>query len=155
MGTLLQDFRFALRQLRKAPSFAVTAVLTLALGVGANTAIFSIVNSLVLKPLPVANPQQIAMLALGQNHGPLLPTFSWPEFKEIRAQSSHSFSDVAVNALGLDGFAMEGQQPQRIMTAYVSGNFFETFGLRPAAGRLFPAQRRRNPWPRPGAGPEL
>jgi predicted permease len=137
MGILLQDLRFALRQLRKAPSFAVTAVLTLALGIGANTAIFSIVNSLVLKPLPVANPQQIAMLALGQNHGPLMPVFSWPEYKEIRAQSRHSFSDVAVNSTGLDGFAMQGQQPQRIMTAYVSGNFFETFGLRPAAGRLF------------------
>jgi predicted permease len=137
MGTLLQDLRFALRQLRKAPSFAVTAVLTLALGVGANTAIFSIVNSLVLKPLPVENPQQIATLALGQNHGPILPFFSWPEYKEIRAQSRHSFSDVAVNGSGLDGFAMQGQQPQRIMTAYVSGNFFETFGLRPAAGRLF------------------
>ena len=136
MGILLQDLRFALRQLRKAPSFAVTAVLTLALGVGANTAIFSIVNSLVLKPLPVANPQQIATLALGQNHGPMLPMFSWPEYKEIRAQSRHSFSDVAVNS-GLDGFAMQGQQPQRIMTAYVSGNFFETFGLQPAAGRLF------------------
>jgi putative ABC transport system permease protein len=136
MGTLIQDLRFAFRQLGRAPSFAVTAVLTLALGIGANTAIFSLVNSLLLKPLPVENPQQIAELALRQNHGPLLPIFSWQEFKQIRAQSSRSFSDVLVNTLGLDGIATQGQQPQRIMTSYVSGNFFSALGLKPAAGRL-------------------
>jgi predicted permease len=136
MGTLLQDLRFAFRQLRKAPSFAVTAVLTLALGIGANTAIFSLVNSLILKPLPVANPSQLAELGQRQNHGLLFPQFSWPEYKQIRDESRSSFSDVFVHALGLDGFAVQGQQPQRIMTSYVSGNFFEGLGLKPAAGRL-------------------
>jgi predicted permease len=111
-------------------------VLTLALGIGANTAIFSLVNSLLLKPLPVANPSQLAELGQRQNHGPLLPQFSWPEFKQIREQSRDSFSDVFVHALGLDGFATEGQQPQRILTSYVSGNFFDGLGLKPAAGRL-------------------
>lgn len=136
MGTLLQDLRFTFRQLGKAPSFAVTAVLTLALGIGANTAIFSLVNSLLLKPLPVANPQQLASLGQRQNHGPLLPNFSWPEFKQIRAQSQSSFSQVFVHSLSLDGFAVEGQQPQRILTSFVSGNFFDALGLKPAAGRL-------------------
>jgi predicted permease len=137
MGTLLQDLRFAFRQLRKAPSFAITAVLTLALGIGANTAIFSLVNSLMLKPLQVANPSELASLGQRQNHGPLLPQFSWPEFKQIREQSRGLFSDVFIHALGLDGFATEGQQPQRILTSYVSGNFFAGLGLKPAAGRLF------------------
>ena len=137
MGTLLQDLRFAFRQLRKAPSFAVTAVLTLALGIGANTAIFSLVNTILLKPLPVADPQQIAALSLGQGNGPSLPYFSWQEYKLIRAQSSRSFSNLFIHGLGMDGFAMKGQQPQRIMTSYVSGNFFEGLGLKPAAGRLF------------------
>jgi len=136
MGTLLQDLRFALRQLGRAPAFAVTAVLTLALGIGANTAIFSLVNSLLIKPLPVANPQQLASLGQRQSHGPLLPFFSWPEFKQIRSQSQSSFSYVFAHTLGLDGFATQGQQPQRVLTSYVSGNFFEALGLRPAAGRL-------------------
>ena len=136
MGTLFQDLRFAFRQLRKAPSFAVTAVLTLALGIGANTAIFSLVNSLLLKPLPVPNPSQLASLGQRQNHGLLFPQFSWPEYKQIRDEARGSFSDVFVHALGLDGFATEGQQPQRIMTSYVSGNFFQGLGLKPAAGRL-------------------
>ncbi len=137
MGTLFQDLRFALRQLRKAPSFAATAVLTLALGIGANTAIFSLVNSLLLKPLPVPNPEQIATLVLHENNGPLGQGLSWNEFKQVRSQSGRSFSDVFAWTLNLDGLAVKGQQPERIMTAYVSGNFFEGLGLKPAAGRLF------------------
>jgi predicted permease len=137
MGTLLQDLRFAFRQLRKAPSFAVTAVLTLALGIGANTAIFSLVNSLLLKPLPVTNAQQIMTVVLRENNGPLQQALSWPEVKEIRKQSSHSFSDVFAYGISLDGLAAPGQQPDRIMTAFVSGNFFEGLELKPAAGRLF------------------
>jgi predicted permease len=136
MAILFQDLRFALRQLRKSPSFAVTAILTLALGIGANTAIFSLVNSLLLKPLPIPYPQQMTALAISQDNGPSLPNFSWPEFKQIRAQSSRSFSFVFCHALGLDGFAAAGQQPQRILTAYVSGNFFDGLGLKAAVGRL-------------------
>jgi hypothetical protein len=130
MGTLFQDLRFALRQLRKAPSFAATAVLTLALGIGANTAIFSLVNSLLLKPLPVPNAEQIAALAPRENNGPLQQAFSWNEYKQVRAQSGRSFSDLFAYTLGLDGLAMKGQQPDRIMTTYVSGNFFAGLGLK-------------------------
>jgi predicted permease len=137
MGTLIQDLRFALRQLGRAPGFAVTTVLTLALGIGANTAIFSLVNSLLLKPLPVAAPQRIAELALGKTHGAMLPFISYQEFKQIRAQSGRAFSDVLCQTLGLDGIAVAGQQPQRIVTGYVSGNYFNALGLKPAAGRLF------------------
>jgi len=136
MGLLLQDLRFAFRQLRNSPSFAVTAVLTLALGIGANTAIFSMVNSFLLKPLPVENPQQIATLTYTQNHGSLQRPFSSPEFKAIRAQSRNSFSEIFAVGAGLDGFATAGQQPERIITAYVSGDFFPALGVHPAAGRL-------------------
>jgi len=137
MGTLLQDLRFALRQLRKSPSFAVTATLTLALGIGANTAIFSLVNTLLLKPLPVPDGQQIMTLAPRENNGPLQQNLSWPEYKEIRAESGGSLSDVVASVLSLDGLATGGQQPDRILTSFVSGNFFEGLELKPAAGRLF------------------
>jgi MacB-like periplasmic core domain len=137
LETLFQDLRFAFRQLRKAPSFAATAVLTLALGIGANTAIFSLVNSLLLKPLPVPNAEQIATLAPRENNGPLQQLLSWNEFKQIRAQSGRSFSDLFAYSINLDGLAMKGQQPDRILTTYVSGNFFAGLGLKPAAGRLF------------------
>jgi predicted permease len=137
MGTLIQDLRFAFRQLGRAPSFAITAVLTLALGIGANTAIFSLVNSLLLRPLPVDHPSQIAELAIGQNKNAMLPFLSFQEFRQIRSQSSGSFSDIFLGTLGLDGIAIQGQQPQRIMTTYVSGNYFSGLGLKPATGRLF------------------
>jgi predicted permease len=137
MGTLFQDLRFALRQLRKAPSFAATAVLTLALGIGANTAIFSLVNTLLLKPLPVPNPEQIMSLLLRESNGPMTAAFSWNEYKQIRSQSERSFSDIFAYTVSLDGLAFKGQQPDRIMTTFASGNLFEGLGLKPAAGRLF------------------
>jgi predicted permease len=137
MGTLFQDLRFAFRQLGRAPSFAITAVLTLALGIGANTAIFSLVNSLLLRPLPVQNPGQVAELAEALGKGPMFPNFSLPEFKQVRAEAGHSFSGIAAATMGLDGISIKGQQPERILTTYVSGNFFHVLGLKPAAGRLF------------------
>jgi predicted permease len=137
MGNLIQDLRFTFRQLGRAPGFFATAVLTLALGIGVNTAIFSLVDSLLLRPLPVASPSQLSELAQSQNHGPQIPLFSLPEYRAIQAQTQSSFSGIAVNATGLDGFATSGLQPQRILTSYVSGNFFSVLGLKPAAGRLF------------------
>jgi predicted permease len=137
MGILFHDLRFALRQLRRTPGFTITAVLTLALGIGANTAIFSLVNAVLFKPLPVADPQQITTLTYRQNHGTLQRSFSLPEFRAIRAQSQTSFSDIIAVSAGIAGFAGKGPKPERVMTAYVSGNFFDALGVRPAAGRLF------------------
>jgi predicted permease len=136
METLFQDLRFAFRQLNRTPGFTVTAVLTLALGIGANTAIFSLVNAVLFKPLPVADPQRITTLTR-QEHGAIQRTFSMPEFRAIRAQSRTPFSDIIAVSAGLDGFAAQGQKPERVATAYVSGNFFDALGVHPAAGRLF------------------
>jgi putative ABC transport system permease protein len=137
LDNLLRDVRFATRQLLRNRGFATTAILTLALGIGANTAIFSLVNTLLLKPLPVPHPEQIATLVLHENHGSLEQSFSWNEFKLIRAQSKQSFSGIFAWTMNLDGLAVRGQRPDRIMAMYVSGSFFDTFGLKPAAGRLF------------------
>jgi predicted permease len=137
MGNLLQDIRFGIRQLRRAPSFAITAVLTLALGIGANTAVFSLVNFVLLRPLPVPHAEQLMTLVSRQKSASVQNAFSLPEFKTIRAQSGRSFSDVVAYAISLDGISVPGQQPARILTTYVSGNFFSGLGLQPAAGRLF------------------
>jgi predicted permease len=133
----VRDIKFALRQLSKAPGFTVAAVLTLALGIGANTAIFSLVNTLLLKPLPVPDPKQITTLALRENKGTVQVGISWNEYKQIREESGRSFSDVFATDINIDGLAVPGQQPDRIMTMYVSGNLFDGLGLKPAAGRLF------------------
>ncbi len=137
METLVQDLRFALRQFRRSPGFVLTVVLTLALGIGANTAVFSLVNYLLLKPLPVAHAEQIATLATRTGNGLLGQVFSWNEFKEIRRESGSAFSDVFAYGISLDGLAAKGKQPDRVMTSYVSGNFFDALELKPAAGRLF------------------
>jgi macrolide transport system ATP-binding/permease protein len=137
MRGLIQDLRFAVRQLRRAPSFAFTAVLTLAIGIGANTAIFSVVNDFVLRPMPVERPEQLAVIALGQNKQVLFPAVSWPEYKTIREQTTQVFSTVIGSFTSMDGIAMPGHQPQRIITSFVTGNYFSGLGLQPAAGRLF------------------
>src|SRR5689334_10547148 len=87
MTALVQDFRYSLRTLRKSPVFLIVAVLSLALGIGANTAIFTLINQLILQPLPVKNPEQLVMLAgrgkhYGGNNGP--DRLSYPMYQQLR-----------------------------------------------------------------------
>jgi predicted permease len=130
-----QDMRYSLRMLRKSPGFTSVAVLTLALGIGANTAIFSIVDSLLLRPLPVRDPGQLAVLAFRQGHGPLLTQFSMPDLRDIRAQTSRDFPDMLGHMLAFDGISVNGKA-DRALTEYVTGNFFSMLGLKPYVGRL-------------------
>src|SRR6204780_5342477 len=136
METLTQDIRYGARMLLKNPGFLIIAVITLGLGIGANTAIFSMVDSLLLRPLPVEDPGRIVVLAAQQKNGPVQPTLSFPDFRDIQSQSSETFSGLAGYILGLDGLSSAGAKPERIMTSYVSGNFFTTLGLRPVLGRF-------------------
>jgi len=94
LRTLWQDIRFAARMLGKNSGFAAIAVLTLALGIGANTAIFSLVNSLLLRPLPVKDPSQIMVLGFRQQHGPVLVEASYPDWEAISQQADSPFSAV-------------------------------------------------------------
>src|SRR5271156_2943315 len=135
METLLQDIRYGARTLMKNPGFMIVAVITLALGIGANTAIFSMVDAFLLRPLPVAEPAQITVLAFQQKQGTFLTQFSIADYRDIQNQTTEVFSDVFAYQFGLDGLSVDGKA-DRIMTNYVSGNYFSALGLKPALGRL-------------------
>jgi predicted permease len=134
MGTFIQDLRFGLRVLAKNPGFVAMAVLTLALGIGVNTAIFSAVNGLFLRPLPVEKPDQLIGLAIEQKGNPSLANFSYPDFQDFRREASDSCEMLAYR-VGIDGLS-DGPLADRIVTSYVTGNFFTMLGLKPALGRL-------------------
>src|SRR5437016_2640576 len=133
--TTLQDIRFGTRMLRKNLGFTAIAVLTLGLGIGANTAIFSMVNSFLLRPLPVKNPEQITVLAMQLKKGELQTTFSYPEFEDLQKQSSSVFSDVIAMSINAGGLTLNGKA-EPIVVYDVSGNFFAAIGVRPLLGRF-------------------
>ena len=140
METLLQDIRYGARMLMKNPGFMIVAVITLALGIGANTAIFSMVDAFLLRPLPVAEPAQITVLAFRQKQGNFLTQFSIADYRDIQNQTKEVFSDVFAWQFGLDGLSVDGKA-DRIMTNYVTGNYFSALGLKPALGRfILPAE---------------
>src|SRR5262249_52276759 len=145
MNTLLQDVRFALRQLRKAPSFTLVAVLTLALGIGANTAIFTVVNALLLKVLPVEDPKQLVVIGDPQvannrsNGTPRTDVFSYPLYKEIRDRNS-VFNGVCAAATDhrIEVDILEGApSPEKVTGRMVSGDYFQVLGVNAVAGRVF------------------
>ncbi|HKD44879.1 MAG TPA: ABC transporter permease [Candidatus Angelobacter sp.] len=142
MGTLIQDIRFGLRMLVKNPAVTIVAVITLALGIGANTAIFSTVNALFLRPLPVQHPERLIFLAPRQPGAPGYTQFSYPDFRDIRSQSA-GVSDVLAYTVGLIGFDVDGNA-EPIVVSYVSGNMFPALGLTPAAGRLISGEESEN-----------
>jgi predicted permease len=139
MTTLLQDLRYAVRLLRKSPGFTFIAVLTLALGIGANSAIFTVVNSVLLRDLPYTNSQQLVQLFNpGEDGYVRIGEFSPQDFDDL-ARDSKSFSAIASYEYrsGNTGMTLTGEgEPLRIPGAYVSGQFFEVFGIQPVAGRL-------------------
>ena len=145
MNDLIQDLRYAVRQLRKNPGFTLVAVITLALGIGANTGIFTVVNGLLLKMMPVKEPQQLVVVgdptraSQRSNGTPRLDVFSYPLYKELRDRNS-VFSGLCAAASDhhLEVDAGQGQFPdEKITGRMVSGNYFSVLGLEPAAGRLF------------------
>jgi predicted permease len=146
---MLADLRDALRQLRKAPGFTATAVITLALGIGATTAIFTLVHQVMLKPLPVTKPDELWRIGdkvrccnwggYTQGNDGDFALFSWEAYKMFRDHTPE-FTDLAALQAGNAplGVRRAGSQAQADTRngEYVSGNFFRTFGVQPWAGRL-------------------
>lgn len=151
MTTLINDIRFALRQLRKSPGFTLTAILTLALGIGVNTAIFSVVNGMLFSSLGIQQESRVTMLAFQQKGTSWQPNFSLPEYRDMRGQTRNVFSGLTAEQRGVDGLSVSGGKPDRIYTDYVSGNFFSVLGVQPLVGRFF----RPSEGETPGADPVI
>jgi putative ABC transport system permease protein len=133
MDTLGQDIRYALRALAQQRAFAIVAVLTIALGVGANTAIFSVVNAMLLQPLPYPAAERLVLVWTTTGSGQ--SAAAWPEYLDWRAQS-RSFEEMAVarqQSVTLVGDA----EPERVTGAFVSSTLFDVVGARPERGRIF------------------
>jgi predicted permease len=140
MLSFSRDFRYALRTLRTSPVFLTVAVLSLALGIGANTAIFSLIHQLILQPLPVRNPEQLVMLAgrgkhYGGNNGP--DRLSYPMYQEIR-DKNEVFSGMFCTYPATVSATYQGST-ELLGVDFVSGNFFPVLGVGAAAGRVFTA----------------
>jgi len=144
--TCWQDLRFAARMLRKNPGFTAVAVLTLALGIGANTAIFSLMNAVLLRSLPVQNPSQLVLFGAGKWGGIMdeVPSrawqlFSYPFYRQVQ-QDGRVFSGVtAVSSMpnGVHGTIGEASEVEAIDARLVSGTYFATLGVNPVLGRAF------------------
>jgi predicted permease len=145
---MLEDLKFALRQLRKSPGFAVTAILTLALGIGANTAIFSLLDQALLRSLPVRDPQQLVLLeatpfevwngSTSINGGDETAYLSYPMYKDLRDQNK-VFDGLIAMVQAQAGVEWR-EQSALVNTELVSGNYFDVLGVRPAVGRLLVQQ---------------
>ena len=152
LETLLQDLRYSLRRLRKSPGFAATAILTLALGIGATTAIFSVMNAVLLRSMPVPNPQQLVYLHVptgqpygAQETGDSDTSFSQPVFEALR-QDRRAFPEVMAFApLSGDKVAVRvgNDSPEQASGDMVSGNFFSGLGVAMARGRNFAIEDER------------
>src|SRR5215213_2242486 len=132
---MMADIRYALRMLMKNPAFAGVVVLTLALGIGANAAIFSLLDQVLLQSLPVANPDQLAVLSVYEAKEPDIDSsFSYPMYQDLRDRNS-VFSGVIARG-GTQMNVSYGDRTERVSGELVSGNFYEVLGVRPWAGRL-------------------
>ena len=131
MITLLQDLRFSLRQLRKSPGFAIAAILTLTLAIGANAVVFGVLNALILRPVNVPGAKSLYAL----NHKNERDWESYPNYLDLRDRN-HTFDGLA--AMGLSQVALDtGKDPSRIWGFEATGNYFDVLGIQPYLGRFF------------------
>src|SRR5215470_3497150 len=149
MFTLLNELRYGIRQLKKTPGFTIVCILTLALGIGANTAVFSVMNAVLLKSLPVADPERVVYLNTsgaphhGNNTGDWNTSFSYPVYDTLRHQQSalkDVIAYVPISAGGSKVAVRFGPDPEEAEGDMVSGNFFSGLGVRVTRGRGFTEQ---------------
>src|ERR1051325_3407938 len=148
MATFLQDLRYGARMLGKHPGFTIIAVLALALGIGANTAIFSVVDKALVRPLPVSHPEQLTLLSM-QNERGFTTGFAYPDYVDYRDRN-----DVFSGLLGYSQQAISlntSGQSERVDSMVVTGNYFSVLGVEPAIGRAFSPEEDQTPGTHPVA----
>src|SRR6201986_4348695 len=133
MRTLLKDLKFGARALFKSPGFTLVAVASLALWIGANTAIFSLVNTVLLRPLPAREPSRLVSVSVLGKDDSMLP-FSYPTYKDYRERSGEALSGIFAERLGPMSLSRDGNN-QRVWGYLVTGNYFEVLGVAAARGR--------------------
>ncbi len=144
MNTLWQDLRYGARMLGKTPGLTIIALLSMAIGIGANTAIFSLVDKLLLQKLPVKEPEKLALLsAESVNPRFRMNVFSWPDYKDYRAQNQ-VFSDLIASGPRFAGLGT-GAELEQVSCELVSENYFSALGVRLAKGRAFTAEENSAP----------
>ncbi len=134
MSTLLQDFRYALRKLRHSPGFALTAIVTLALGIGANVVVFSVLNSLLLRPMNFPDAKSVFVLQHPHEEGFITLANSYPDYRDLRDRNT-TFSALAMYRFANVGLET-GNGAQPVWGYEVSGNYFDMLGVRPYLGRF-------------------
>src|SRR5262245_32608924 len=150
MQTLFQDLRYGTRMLWKRPGFTLIAVITLALGIGANTAIFSLVNTALLRPLPIEQPKQVVSLNLVFSQGEqTFPVLSYPNYRDFRDRNkvfsgmlAYRFAPISLSNNGVN---------ERVWSYLVTGNYFGLLGVKPVLGRFFTPDDDRKPGGHPVA----
>jgi hypothetical protein len=138
------DIRLALRQLRKAPGFALTAVLTLALAIGANAIVFSVLNALILRPLNVPHPETLFMVERAYLSD-TTPSESYPDYLDLRDRNRSFDSLVLYNIMGGVGLDTGHGNPSVVWPYTVSGNYFDALGIQPYLGRFIHASEEHGP----------
>ena len=135
MAALLNDLRFGARLLWRAPTFTVIAVASLALGIGANAAIFSAINALLLRPVPAAAPDRLVAIFTSDFSGPTHGSSSYADALDF-ARAAPALSELA--AVSVEPLSLTaGPEPERVFAEVVSPNYFSVLGIQPAAGRFF------------------
>ncbi len=150
MDTLLRDIQYTFRMLAKKPGFALVAILSLALGIGANVAVFSVVNLILFKPMPVKEPGQLAAIYITEPQTRIPSGFSYPDYLDY-SENNEAFSEL----MGFTGIplnmSISSSQPELIWGEMVTGNYFSGLGVEPVLGRGFLPEEGRTPGAHPVA----
>src|SRR5215212_312926 len=144
MDSIIKDIRYGLRSLLKRPGFTAITLIALALGIGANTAIFSLVNAVILQPLPYQDPDRLVWVYGNIRNGGNRASVAPPDFLDYRSQNK-TFEQFAASGTTSRPMNLTGSgEPERLTASAITGNYFDTFGVRPALGRGFSLENEKS-----------